>query len=79
MLDKRYTVFGFMGQGVFSSVVTVRDLARPDQQTAIKIIRNNEMMYVMKGVKLWNYIDKSLICCPDIHLFKRRYEANEPS
>ena len=46
VLDKRYTVFGFMGQGVFSSVVTVRDLARPDQQTAIKIIRNNEMMYV---------------------------------
>ena len=56
VLDKRYTVFGFMGQGVFSSVVTVRDLARPDQHTAIKIIRNNEMMYVhlnkLKGVKL---------------------------
>ena len=46
VLDKRYTVFGFMGQGVFSSVVRVRDLARPDQQTAIKIIRNNEMMCV---------------------------------
>ena len=44
VLDKRYTVFGFTGQGVFSSVVRVRDMARAEQETAIKIIRNNEMM-----------------------------------
>jgi len=45
MLDKRYSVFGFTGQGVFSTVVRVRDSARANQEAAIKIIRNNEMMY----------------------------------
>ena len=44
VLDKRYTVFGFTGQGVFSSVVRVRDLARGQSEAAIKVIRNNEMM-----------------------------------
>jgi len=44
VLDKRYTVFGFTGQGVFSSVVRVRDSARAGQDAAIKIIRSNEMM-----------------------------------
>ena len=47
MLDKRYTVFGFTGQGVFSTVVRVRDSARANQEAAIKIIRNNEMMSVI--------------------------------
>lgn len=46
MLDKRYTVYGFTGQGVFSNVVRVRDAARGSQEAAIKIIRNNEMMLV---------------------------------
>lgn len=44
MLDKRYNVFGFTGQGVFSNVVRVRDVARGNAEAAIKIIRNNEMM-----------------------------------
>lgn len=44
LLDKRYTVYGFTGQGVFSSVVRARDAARNTQEAAIKIIRNNEMM-----------------------------------
>lgn len=44
MLDKRYTVFGFTGQGVFSNVVRVRDQARQGQEACIKIMRNNEMM-----------------------------------
>ena len=43
-LDKRYTVFGFSGTGVFSNVVRVRDMARGDSEACIKIIRNNEMM-----------------------------------
>jgi len=47
MLDKRYSVFGFTGQGVFSTVVRVRDSARANQEAAIKIIRNNEMMSVV--------------------------------
>jgi len=46
MLDKRYSVFGLTGQGVFSTVVRVRDSARANQEAAIKIIRNNEMMSV---------------------------------
>ena len=44
ILDKRYTVFGYTGQGVFSNVVRGRDGARANQDVAIKIIRNNEMM-----------------------------------
>ena len=44
MLDKRYTVFGYTGQGVFSNVVRARDGARGSHDVAIKIIRNNEMM-----------------------------------
>jgi len=47
MLDKRYSVFGLTGQGVFSTVVRVRDSARANQEAAIKIIRNNEMMLVL--------------------------------
>ena len=46
MVDKRYSVFGLTGQGVFSTVVRVRDSARANQEAAIKIIRNNEMMLV---------------------------------
>lgn len=44
-MDKRYTVFGFSGEGVFSNVVRARDVARDNKEVAIKIIRNNEMMY----------------------------------
>ena len=43
-MDKRYTVSGFTGQGVFSNVVRVVDGARGNTECAIKIIRNNEMM-----------------------------------
>jgi len=51
LLDKRYSVFGFTGQGVFSNVVRVRDVARNNQEAAIKIIRSNDMMYV----DLWTW------------------------
>lgn len=44
VLDKRYSVFGSTGQGVFSSVVRVRDAARDNSGAAIKIIRNNDLM-----------------------------------
>jgi len=56
MLDKRYTVFGLTGQGVFSTVVRVRDSARANQEAAIKIIRNNEMMLVMAVIILFSCI-----------------------
>ena len=43
-LDRRYTVYGYTGQGVFSNVVRARDTLKANQEVAIKIIRNNEMM-----------------------------------
>lgn len=45
ILDTRYTVYGYTGQGVFSNVVRARDAARGGQDVAIKIIRNNEVMH----------------------------------
>lgn len=44
LLDKRYCVYGYTGQGVFGNVVRARDQARGLQEVAVKIIRNNEMM-----------------------------------
>ncbi len=44
-LDRRYTVYGYTGQGVFSNVVRARDSLKVNQEVAIKIIRNNEMMH----------------------------------
>jgi len=44
VLDSRYSVFGYTGQGVFSNVVRARDSVRGNQEVAIKIIRNNEIM-----------------------------------
>ncbi|XP_075528333.1 pre-mRNA processing factor 4 kinase isoform X1 [Dermacentor variabilis] len=45
VLDTRYTVYGYTGQGVFSNVVRARDMARGNQDVAVKIIRNNEVMH----------------------------------
>lgn len=45
VLDSRYSVFGYTGQGVFSNVVRARDSSRGNQEVAIKIIRNNEIMH----------------------------------
>ena len=44
VLDGRYNVYGYTGQGVFSNVVRARDGARGNQDVAVKIIRNNEIM-----------------------------------
>lgn len=44
-MDSRYTVYGYTGQGVFSNVVRARDAARDNQDVAVKIIRNNEIMH----------------------------------
>lgn len=43
-MDSRYAVYGYTGQGVFSNVVRARDAARDNQDVAVKIIRNNEIM-----------------------------------
>ncbi|CAG0887271.1 unnamed protein product [Darwinula stevensoni] len=45
VLDNHYTVYGYTGQGVFSNVVRARDIARGNQEVAIKIIRNNDIMH----------------------------------
>lgn len=44
VLDNRYIVSGFTGQGVFSNVVSARDQTRGNANVAVKIIRNNEIM-----------------------------------
>lgn len=46
VLDTRYVVSGYTGQGVFSNVVRARDQARGNANVAVKIIRNNEIMLV---------------------------------
>ena len=43
-LDKRYSVYAYKGQGMFSNVIMCRDAARGNTDVAIKVIRNNEMM-----------------------------------
>jgi len=45
ILDQRYNVFGYTGQGVFSNVVRARDVVRGNREVAVKIIRNNEIMH----------------------------------
>ena len=44
-LDRRYTVYGYTGQGVFSNVVRARDSLKGNHVVTIKIIRDNEMMH----------------------------------
>lgn len=56
-LDGRYAVFGFTGQGMFSNVVRARDTADQGKPTAIKIIRNNQVMY-KAGLKELEIINK---------------------
>ncbi|KAJ2306649.1 U4/U6 small nuclear ribonucleoprotein prp4 [Coemansia sp. RSA 2705] len=45
LLNGRYLVQAFLGQGVFSSVVRAADTQNRDAPVAIKIIRQNEVMY----------------------------------
>lgn len=59
VLDNRYLVNGYTGQGVFSNVVRGRDQARGQANVAIKIIRNNEIMYVFCNF-LYLY---AYLCC----------------
>ena len=80
ILDKRYSVYGFTGQGVFSSVVRVRDAARNNQDAAIKIIRNNEMMH-KTGLKELEFLKKLNDADADdkfhcLRLFRHFYHRN---
>ena len=63
-LDSRYSVYGYTGQGVFSSVVRARDGARDNKEVCIKIIRNNELMH-KTGLKELEYLKKLNDSDPD--------------
>ncbi|MBN3325525.1 PRP4B kinase, partial [Atractosteus spatula] len=77
VLDKRYGVYGYTGQGVFSNVVRARDMARANQEVAVKIIRNNELMQ-KTGLKELEFLKKLNDADPDdkfhcLRLFRHFY------
>ncbi|XP_046585162.1 LOW QUALITY PROTEIN: serine/threonine-protein kinase PRP4 homolog [Haliotis rubra] len=79
-LDKRYNVYGYTGQGVFSNVVRGRDAARGSQDVAIKIIRNNEMMH-KTGLKELEFLRKLNDADPDdkfhcLRLYRHFFHKN---
>lgn len=56
ILDARYEVVSSHGRGVFSTVVRAKDMkaGRGEvEEVAIKIIRNNETMYVQSAYMCW--------------------------
>ncbi|KAG7231233.1 hypothetical protein INR49_012064 [Caranx melampygus] len=76
-LDKRYDVYGYTGQGVFSNVIRARDIARAGQEVAVKIIRNNELMQ-KTGLKELEFLKKLNDADPDdkfhcLRLFRHFY------
>ncbi|KAK3579177.1 hypothetical protein CHS0354_022714 [Potamilus streckersoni] len=80
ILDKRYQVYGYTGQGVFSNVVRARDAARGAQEAAIKIIRNNELMH-KTGLKELEFLRKLNDADPDdrfhcVRLFRHFFHRN---
>uniref|UniRef100_A0A8C9W673 Serine/threonine-protein kinase PRP4 homolog n=1 Tax=Scleropages formosus TaxID=113540 RepID=A0A8C9W673_SCLFO len=77
VLDKRYGVYGYTGQGVFSNVIRARDMARANQEVAVKIIRNNELMQ-KTGLKELEFLKKLNDADPDdkfhcLRLFRHFY------
>uniref|UniRef100_A0A8B9KIT9 Serine/threonine-protein kinase PRP4 homolog n=1 Tax=Astyanax mexicanus TaxID=7994 RepID=A0A8B9KIT9_ASTMX len=77
VLEKRYDVYGYTGQGVFSNVIRARDLARASQEVAVKIIRNNELMQ-KTGLKELEFLKKLNDADPDdkfhcLRLFRHFY------
>ncbi|XP_032870569.1 serine/threonine-protein kinase PRP4 homolog [Amblyraja radiata] len=77
VLDKRYSVYGYTGQGVFSNVVRARDMARASQEVAVKIIRSNELMQ-KTGLKELEFLKKLNDADPDdkfhcLRLFRHFY------
>lgn len=77
ILEKRYNVYGYTGQGVFSNVVRARDMARANQEVAVKIIRNNDLMQ-KTGLKELEFLKKLNDADPDdkfhcLRLFRHFY------
>ncbi|CAK9251068.1 unnamed protein product, partial [Sphagnum jensenii] len=80
ILDGRYAVYGYTGQGVFSNVVRARDKARSQQEVAVKIIRNNDIMH-KTGLKELEFLKKLNDTDPDdkyhcLRLFRHFYHRN---
>uniref|UniRef100_A0A8C7WJK0 Serine/threonine-protein kinase PRP4 homolog n=1 Tax=Oncorhynchus mykiss TaxID=8022 RepID=A0A8C7WJK0_ONCMY len=76
-LDKRYDVYGYTGQGMFSNVIRGRDTARAGQDVAVKIIRNNELMQ-KTGLKELEFLKRLNDADPDdkfhcLRLFRHFY------
>uniref|UniRef100_A0A4W3ISN0 Serine/threonine-protein kinase PRP4 homolog n=1 Tax=Callorhinchus milii TaxID=7868 RepID=A0A4W3ISN0_CALMI len=77
VLEKRYSVYGYTGQGVFSNVVRARDMAWASREVAVKIIRNNELMQ-KTGLKELEFLKKLNDADPDdkfhcLRLFRHFY------
>ena len=64
VLDDRYSVYGYTGQGVFSNVVRARDVARGNLEVAVKIIRSNDIMQ-QTGLKELEILKKLNDADPD--------------
>ncbi|XP_047524502.1 serine/threonine-protein kinase PRP4 homolog isoform X1 [Pieris napi] len=80
VLDNRYSVYGYTGQGVFSNVVRARDQSRQNSDVAIKIIRNNEIMQ-KTGLKELEILKKLNDADPDdkyhcLRLFRNFYHKH---
>jgi serine/threonine-protein kinase PRP4 len=45
IINNQYSIYSSTGQGVFSNVVRARDTTKNNQEVAIKILRNNELMH----------------------------------
>lgn len=45
VINNKYTIKGTLGQGVFANVVRAQDLHDGNDYVAIKIVRNNDLMY----------------------------------
>lgn len=55
VLNKKYRVFAAHGKGVFSTVLRAKEITKDDKEgdeVAIKVIRNNDLMYVFSSFLL---------------------------
>ncbi|XP_052743747.1 serine/threonine-protein kinase PRP4 homolog [Bicyclus anynana] len=57
--NNRYTIKSLLGQGVYANVVKAQDNSKANSEIAIKIIRNNELMYKtgLKEIKILKEIN----------------------
>jgi hypothetical protein len=56
IINKRYTVHASHGKGVFSTVLIAKDAQNDNIDVAIKVIRNNDTMYVQHSLSSGNVL-----------------------